>query len=320
MIRRRPYAVRAATTLEADDFTLIKGIGPTIAARLRDIGIMTFAQLADLTPDEIAIRVVGLSAKRIAREKWIKQARKHASKKVAVEAHEGRVDREIGQHYATFTVELLLNKDNSVRRTRVTYVQNKTEEAWPGWEELRLVNFIVRCADLPIPSPEPSPLLEAVPPLPNTVPPPMVTSSLPATDRFPNTSVTSNLSGVLEVYDLVATPLGSDVPQNAVRVGEVFNVRLVCDLTKVRRLPSFPLESVVTIWAKKLGTGDRQIVGETRSVFMPADKVTCMAEVSIPCEGIYRLEGLVALTEQGQESLPQRKLMAMQTSNPLQVY
>ena len=37
---------------ESADFTLIDGIGPTFASRLVDAGITTFAQLAELTPEQ----------------------------------------------------------------------------------------------------------------------------------------------------------------------------------------------------------------------------------------------------------------------------
>lgn len=38
---------------DADDLKKIKGIGPVIAKRLNQAGIYTFAQLADLTLDEL---------------------------------------------------------------------------------------------------------------------------------------------------------------------------------------------------------------------------------------------------------------------------
>jgi predicted flap endonuclease-1-like 5' DNA nuclease len=60
--------------------TLIKGIGPEIKTRLHNAGILTFAQLSASSPEKIAAVVAGLSAKRIAKENWIGQARKLASR------------------------------------------------------------------------------------------------------------------------------------------------------------------------------------------------------------------------------------------------
>jgi hypothetical protein len=53
------------------------------------------------------------------------------------------------QPYATYVVQLLLADDGSIRRTRVTHIQTQTEEAWPGWDETRLLEFIIGYTDTP---------------------------------------------------------------------------------------------------------------------------------------------------------------------------
>ena len=60
----------------ADDLTEIKGIGKVIERRLRELGITSFRQLAELSPEEAkrineAIDFPG----RVEREHWIEQAR-----------------------------------------------------------------------------------------------------------------------------------------------------------------------------------------------------------------------------------------------------
>jgi hypothetical protein len=308
MGRKHSHPVRAATVTGADDFTLIRGIGPKIATRLHKTGILTFAQLAELSAEEIAAKHSGLSAKRITKETWTSQARNLVPKRPPAPEPTSATAGEIQQqHYATFIVELLLDADNSVRRTRVTQVQTETEEAWPVWEDTRLTNFFVRRAGLSFPQPAPAPLLEPI--------------SHPAkpTVRPPNQKIETGLSGVLRLCDLAILPLGSDVPQNSVRAGETFNVRVVLDLTEVKRSAEVPFTYTATIWAKKLGVKSRQLVGEGRGTFMPADTASCSAKVEITSPGIYHLEALVALTEQGRESLPQHRLMAVQAMGPLQV-
>ena len=59
-----------------DDLTKIKGIGPVLKRKLNDLGIITFRQIADFTPDDIA-RVNGVLdfPGRIEREKWVEQAK-----------------------------------------------------------------------------------------------------------------------------------------------------------------------------------------------------------------------------------------------------
>lgn len=56
-----------------DDLTAIRGIGPSFARRLHQTGIDSYAQLAKLTPEEIADRS-GIALWRIQRDDWVGQA------------------------------------------------------------------------------------------------------------------------------------------------------------------------------------------------------------------------------------------------------
>ena len=205
-----------------DDFTLIKGIGPVIAARIRDTGIATFSQLAVLSTADITARIDGVSARRIIRERWTNQARKLARQGPTADQQPGRSAAESRQHYATFTVELLLDEYNSVRRTRVTQIQPEAEEAWAGWQDARLMDFFVRQAGLRVPQPEfisrPSPALQAQ-----------------VADQLSSPGIVTSLNGVLRIRDLEILRPGSDELQNSVQAGEVFSVRVVLDLIEVKR-------------------------------------------------------------------------------------
>lgn len=313
MIRKHSCTAGGSASRRADDFSLIQGIGPAIDARLHGAGIRTFAQLAACSPESIAAIVTVRSAKGIVKENWIGQARKLASKAASVGHTASQTISDTRQQYATFTVELLLNEDNNVRRTRVRQVQTEVEETWAGWQDTRLMDFFIRRAGLRVTRPEPALLLEPVSP-----PPPAHHAQ---TTVWPSDQeIETGLSGVLRVCSLAILPLGSEVPRNSVHAGEGFNVRLVLDLKGVLTAKNTPLSYAVTIWAKNLREMSRQIAGEGRGTFMRADTVQCSAKVEISSPGIYRLEALVTLAEQGKESLPQHTLMAMQTSMPLQVF
>lgn len=61
---------------KADDLTAIRGVGKVIEKKLHDLGITSFRQIADLTPEEVrrineAIDFPG----RVEREHWIEQAK-----------------------------------------------------------------------------------------------------------------------------------------------------------------------------------------------------------------------------------------------------
>ena len=74
-----------------DNLQVINGIGPKVEKRLNGVGIFTFAQLAALSPADIAAAAVtdlaGLSAECIIKQDWIGQARKLAAESVTSEAH-----------------------------------------------------------------------------------------------------------------------------------------------------------------------------------------------------------------------------------------
>ncbi|HEX8485429.1 hypothetical protein [Sphingomonas sp.] len=71
-----PAPAPATPAATPDDLTRMKGIGPKLAARLGDLGITRFAQIAALTPAEaIALDAqLGTFQGRIARDRWIEQA------------------------------------------------------------------------------------------------------------------------------------------------------------------------------------------------------------------------------------------------------
>ncbi len=74
-----PLAGVAATpvsVLDPDDIEEIVGIGPMIGAKLRDMGITTFAQIAAWSADDAQRIGADLAFPgRIERENWIEQAR-----------------------------------------------------------------------------------------------------------------------------------------------------------------------------------------------------------------------------------------------------
>jgi hypothetical protein len=132
-----------------DDFANnIDGIGPTVEARLHDAGILSFAQLASMTHNELFelvrdLHIPGMSVERLAKYDWPGKAHKLASEPAPVEAKSHNSPSENRQHYATFHIELLLDEGNNVRRTRAQHIETKKEaKPWPGWDGQRLLDFI----------------------------------------------------------------------------------------------------------------------------------------------------------------------------------
>lgn len=89
MARKDSHTSRALEPPETDDLKLIQGISPAVERRLHSVGIYTFAQLAALSPADIAAPVAGLSgmtAERIIKQDWIGQAYKLATSSISTES------------------------------------------------------------------------------------------------------------------------------------------------------------------------------------------------------------------------------------------
>ncbi len=229
------------------------------------------------------------------------QVTKLAQEAVSDQTEATEAVNQIPQNCATFKVELLLDEDHNVRTTRVTYDQDKTkEDHWDGWIEPKLLNFFVRSAGLhrPLPGPgsSPEPMSPHASPVSSeAVTPPVLATEGVTPEALSHSKVKGGLSGRLAVSGITTMPVSSDVPRSMAPANEAFRVRLLLDLSEVRTSPSRALHCAVTIWARNLETGARQIVGEGRSKFMPIDQVPCTLECKIPSEGAYRLEALVTV-------------------------
>jgi hypothetical protein len=122
-----------------DDFQQIQGIGAAIDRRLHGAGILTYQDLAALTPEQIAASlagVAGLAPARIASQDWAGQAARLAGPAASP------LPSEPDQHYASFHTELLLDVDDSVRRTKVRHHQSGIDETWAGLDEGRLLALL----------------------------------------------------------------------------------------------------------------------------------------------------------------------------------
>jgi len=128
--RGDPKSGRAGRS--GDDFRKIDGIGRVLEQRLWDAGIFTYNDLARRTPEEIAAvlaPMAGVSPERIASQ----------ARELAGPPSEESIPH---QHYAAFHIEFLLESDNSIRRTKIHKHQTDARDAWPGWDEERLLSFL----------------------------------------------------------------------------------------------------------------------------------------------------------------------------------
>jgi hypothetical protein len=299
---------------DVDDIKRIRGIGPGIAQRLYAAGILTFDQLAERSPAELAAivsDVAGMSADQIVKKDWVGQARELAMARApetlpqelpAPETFapgDATATPASRQHYATFTVELLLDEENAVRRTRVTHIQVGAEEAWSGWRPTRLVDFFVRHAAVREPADElASAEVEAAP--------------------APAEAAAPTMAAHLRALDLV--PADAAGPRSFLRHRQLFAAGLTIELDGAAHGGSAPLAYSAAVYAKDLQRLARSMLGEAHGTLAAPGPVTLRIEGAELPRGIYRLDATVVVVLPADESGQRQELSAFREGGLLQVY
>ncbi len=286
--RGDPKSSRAGGS--GDDFRKIDGIGRVFEQRLWDAGIFTYNDLARQTPEEIVAvlaPMAGISPEHIARQ----------ARELAGPPPEASVPR---QHYAAFHVEFLLESDNSVRRTKVRQHQTDARDAWPGWDEERLLSFLRDRIPLPAtatpadaPHVEPtetqtdeSAQTQARDQEPASVQPaPAGQPSAPVPDRLPSWSLS------IEEF----APIRDGQRSHVLSPSGPSSVRLTMRINPIGTPIRDAFDFSATIVARRFAGHDRLALGTTRGTVRVRDPVS--VEVTGPAlpADLYRLVAAVEI-------------------------
>jgi hypothetical protein len=285
---------------ETDDLKLINGIGSAVERRLNGIGIFTFAQLAALSPADIAAAVgdlSGLSAERVIKQDWISQARKLAAESVASEAQHvttlsvesaEAVDSPVAHsQLATFTIEFRLDEHNNVDSIHALHVQSEREQTWTGWQKIQLIDFMSECAGVNLPTGEPA--------LQKTEAPDHMPAVVPESEPLTPLSAKPRQTGTLHVCEIEMIGTESRGSRRALAHEEPFDVRLTLDLSELQVPGNAPLNYKASIYGKGPGRPGL-VIGEAQGTIVPRDRVTITIEGNtLQEEGIYKLAATIIL-------------------------
>jgi hypothetical protein len=292
---------------ELDDLKNIRGIGPGIEARLHEGRVQTYAQLAQMTPEELAERVgdlIGMSAARVERQDWIGQAKRLAKESQDSETNEtAALNR---QHYAVFTIELLLGSDNSVRRTRLLHVQSQAEENWAGWDETRLVGFIKEESMLKTEFPQPVPV--------NTSPK-VDEGDIPLKEK----EITYKGMGKARLLDFGIFTMTDERMHRLVPGKKPFQIRLTLDFSHTDLPSTQTWYYHIAVYAKKVGEASpHQVIGQNEGILPLQDQVNLEVKGLTLLTGFYRLDTMVKVISRNGNST-QPALMTMTEGEFIQV-
>ena len=163
MDSKRSRSTETSPSAKFDNFRLIEGVNAEVESRLHQAGILTFAQFASVSPEDIITLVGNLSdvtVDEITRQNWIGQAREIALRQKPDELQENETAPDNGEHHASFITEMSLDAGNNLIHTRVRHVQTGDEKSWSGWNEDQLVKFFMEHAGLHHVEPLDEPLAE----------------------------------------------------------------------------------------------------------------------------------------------------------------
>jgi hypothetical protein len=271
-----------------DDFRKIAGIGQAIERRLHDAGILTYQDLAARSPEQIAgslTDVAGLSPARIASQDWAGQAGRLAGPAAPP------LPSEPDQTYASFHIELLLDVDGSVRRTKVHHLQSGQDEAWPGWDEGRLIALL--SGHIPLLAPR-QPAEAPGPPSSATPPTDQQEAAAPSGSEMETVELPVSLpSSFLRIENLGLIREGQRSHRYA--LGEPTTIGFTLRVTQAStQAATFGFTADVTA-RSELGDNQRQLLGTAQGAVRAGEPLPVeLAGPPLP-RGLYRLEATVAI-------------------------
>ncbi len=358
MASKRSRTEADAATPTGDDFKLINSISWKMESRLHRAGITTFAQLGSMPPAEIASKLgnpTGL-LERIGRENWIGQALELAD--LAVKSKRTKTKQptnpaEGDQRYETFATELMLTGDNQVLHTRLLHVPSGDEELWGGWDDKRLINFLVQRSGLSLPgelsAPEPSVEsadikiagkgVKAPRDKSDKNSDPKETGQEPTTEESPNnieaesevTAATvesqnempkpdptpASAVGEAAAHKLECLAGGSELPTRIMSHDQPFSVRILLDLANAVG-DQYPLDYAATVQVRSLTENKPQSVHYAKGKITSENNAGLAIKNITLNPGAYRLGAIVTL--KSGNSAPSSDLNIQVEGGVLQVY
>lgn len=299
-----------------DDLKQIAGIGPAIERRLHAAGITTFAQLGELTLDDLSnlfADMTGLSSQRLAEKNWIGQAQKLSASSPKINLQIEAKPPENRQHYAVFTLEFLLDESNIVRRTRAFSVQNQSETTWAGYDWDRLVDFLSESMGMRAAQSVKYEPVSVVSPAADA---PKHTAGISETKLVPQAERNEFIAQRLEVW----TDDAARGKQKMITSNAPVNISLTLDLSQVHEAQQSPYEYEATVYARQVGSKAQEIIGRSQGKLVPAEYVRLNIEGKALAQGIYHVEAIITLVPPEKEFNLRNAMMAMTESGLIQVY
>lgn len=308
--------------IASDNLKLIRGIGPIAENHLRTASVLTFAQLAAMSPKgifEIVGKIPGLSIQRILKQDWIGQARQLATAVAQLDPpnDQALADR---QRYARYKVELLIDEAGNLRRTSISDLQGPDKASWAGWVQARLVHFIVKNAELNAQSVKEMGYTELAV---ASVTQPSVPASIPRTqalDSVQSSPASLGLTGVPRLRQFVPVSKNTGLPSMVIAKNRPFSTWVSLDFSEIVISGTDSMNCQVTVQAKNKDLDQVQVLGKASGTTMPEQELVFDIDCTPLSLGTYSLEASVALSPASKESLTETGITTVFEGILFQVY
>lgn len=301
-----------------EDFKIIRGIGPGIEERLHKNGILTYAQLAALSPADITALLsnyAGVTTEKIVKQDWTGQAQALATgqqpisvENIAIkepaEAVEVRVEKPQVEKDTAQTPDLETSLEKLLAANRLK--SNKEKNTYQASFSLSLKIDAERNITLTHMQDKASQQEESWPGwnserLVNFM---ERTASInfPAIQATPQAVATASQAEEPVEQPITVSALGLEVlPENStspthfINPDEPYRLAIALDLGETKLTPETFVNYCMTVEGKRLGEETRQLVSQSEGSFKFDHQVKLQAKGAKVAPGFYRLEARIKL-------------------------
>ena len=320
MSNKHSSTIKSVEPPRDDKLRLINGIGPAIEEHLNRVGIFTFAQLATLSPADIAAAVAGLaglSAERIIKQDWIGQARELATKSMQTDS---KVDvvAPIKEHAITDTYTI--ETQQSLQQTAESLESEATKDLEATAPEEQTSPTEVHISE-EILSVEPENVSVPSPAFSESEPSDHIQTEITESELLTPIIASSLLTGTLHLREIELIRAESNSPSRLLPSDKPFDVRLTLDLKDLQISDNTTISYKASIYGKGRGKGSYSgLAGEVQGTIIPENLVTINVEGNILPDGIYQLAAMVILGLPNMKLTPNSGATAMIDVSHVQIY
>ncbi len=229
---------------------------------------------------------------------------------------EERATGESQVRYENYSIVLRMGEDNQVNRTRIMHIQDSSEHAWAGWDSQKLLDFIAAHAGLeeqPSVPPHPHPHEEEKEAYPQAAGIPasgvgreeMAGSA--ALSRPGEARSTAAWKGEVAITKMEVRSVDQPNSSRILRKGEAFYVCLGLNMGQVDEPAGTVFNYSAAVFAQELNTRVRQKIAAGQGKLTLADQADIQIQGNPLPAGVYRLEAVVMLTEEGNPTPQSRR-------------